>query len=139
MSDEDARRGLRYLMNGGLPALNDVEFNKLLLAALEEATRRGSDVTRLDHTALAPALKALGRVPGPVHELPLCPSCKHGISGHMRDKHRGWESQYRPHCSQLGCGCGISQEEIEEHHERAKRRAAAEIQSSFSYDQDNAD
>jgi len=113
MSDEDALRGVRYLMNGGLPALSDGEFNKLLVAVLEEKTRRVQPPK-----------------PKPADELP-CPSCKHGISGHMREKHRSWESRYRPHCSQVGCGCGISQEEIEKYHHLSL--------GGVTYDQDNAD
>jgi len=161
VSDEDARRGVRYLLNGGLSSLGPEEFDKLLGAVLNEELRSGPDRIRtweqLHTLSLSCALiskaldEGLKRVPASlgapgsaaaparVPDL-LCPSCKHSINGHMREKHRDWESRYRPHCSQIGCGCGISQQEIEEHHKRAQARTPfPPIRTEFSYDQDNAD
>jgi len=165
VSDEDARRGVRYLLNGGLSSLGPEEFDKLLAVVLQEELRTGPDRIRtwehlhslsLSCMLISRALdEGLKKVP-PNFGAPgsaartsdadlLCPSCKHSINGHMREKHRDWESRYRPHCSAIGCGCGISQQEIEEHHNkwRAQQQADFRRQTTkdhgITYDQDNAD
>lgn len=50
-----------------------------------------------------------------------CPSCKHAQSSHMKEKAKDWPAHHR-HQAACHCGCGITREEIEAHHNKQAQK-----------------
>ena len=47
----------------------------------------------------------------------MCPACKHAQHLHMKEKHKSWSLEERADCY-CTCGCGVTREEIAEHHRK---------------------